>query len=212
MAQAQYLQVRIWYTIDGSSQYILARSPDKFPVHPLGTTSSHRGTFATTSLKLCLHSICRSSPELMHFGQRDFSIYALDPSESDAAPNTAALASGSSSSQSHPSLQQPPPGVAVGMGLMSWALAAPDDSASVTGIMNTMASGESALEVVFALRGTLHTPQPPVFQLGTQNSNHWQSQTPVSAPMHMPPAQPMHLNQALHCIARYQAAFPLSRL
>ncbi|KAH9048463.1 hypothetical protein EDB84DRAFT_1457093 [Lactarius hengduanensis] len=134
----------------------------------------------------------------MHFGQRDFSIYALDPSESDAAPNTAALASGSSSSQSLPSLQQPPPGVAVGMGLMSWALAAPDDSASVTGILNTMASGESALEVVFALRGTLHTPQPPVFQLGTQISNHWQSQTPVSAPMHMPPAQPMHLNQALH--------------
>lgn len=88
----------------------------------------------------------------MHFGQRDFSIYALDPSESDAAPNTVATASGSSSSQFHPS-QQPPPGVAVGMGLMSWALAAADDSAFVTGIINKMASGESALEVVFALRG-----------------------------------------------------------
>jgi len=41
------------------------------------------------------------------------------------------------------------------MGLMSWALAAPDDSAFVTGIINKTASGESALEVVFALRGVL---------------------------------------------------------
>jgi hypothetical protein len=97
--------------------------------------------------------ISQNSPELMHFGQRDFSIYALDPSESDAAPNTVATASGSSSSQFLPSPQQPPPGVAVGMGLMSWALAAADDSAFVTGIINKMASGESALEVVFALRG-----------------------------------------------------------
>lgn len=90
----------------------------------------------------------------MHFGQRDFSIYALDPSESDAAPNTMVVSSASGSSQSTPS-HQPPPGVAVGMGLMSWALAAPDDSALVTGIINKTTSGESALEVVFALRGVL---------------------------------------------------------
>jgi hypothetical protein len=97
--------------------------------------------------------IPQASPELMHFGQRDFSIYALDPSESDSAPNTVVVSSGSgSSSQTAPS-HQPPPGVAVGMGLMSWALAAPDDSAFVTGIINKTASGESALEVVFALRG-----------------------------------------------------------
>ncbi len=87
----------------------------------------------------------------MHFGQRDFSIYALDPSESDSAPNTVVVSSGSGpSSQSTP---HQPPGVAVGMGLMSWALAAQDDSAFVTGIINKTASGESALEVVFALRG-----------------------------------------------------------
>jgi hypothetical protein len=41
------------------------------------------------------------------------------------------------------------------MGLMSWALAAPDDSAFVTGIMNKTASGDYALEIVFALRGVL---------------------------------------------------------
>jgi hypothetical protein len=95
------------------------------------------------------------SPELMHFGQRDFSIYALDPSESDSAPNTVVVSSNSGSSSQPTSAPQQPPGVAVGMGLMSWALAAPDDSAFVTGIMNKTASGDSALEVVFALRGVL---------------------------------------------------------
>jgi hypothetical protein len=41
------------------------------------------------------------------------------------------------------------------MGLMSWAFATPEDSVLVTGIINKTASGESALEVVFALRGVL---------------------------------------------------------
>jgi len=93
------------------------------------------------------------SPELMHFGQRDFSIYVLDPSESDSAPNTVVVSSGSGASSPPTPAPQQPPGVAVGMGLMSWALAAPDDSAFVTGILNKTASGESSLEVVFALRG-----------------------------------------------------------
>lgn len=88
----------------------------------------------------------------MHFGQRDFSIYALDPSESDSAPNTV-VASSASGSSSQPT--SAPQGVAVGMGLMSWALAAQDDGAFVTGIMNKTASGDYALEVVFALRGVL---------------------------------------------------------
>ena len=92
----------------------------------------------------------------MHFGQRDFSIYALDPSESDSAPNTVVVSSGSGPSSQSTSSHQPPPGVAVGLGLMSWALAAPDDSAFITGIINKTASGESALEVVFALRGVKH--------------------------------------------------------
>ena len=93
------------------------------------------------------------SPELMHFGQRDFSIYALDPSESDSAPNKVVGPSGSGSSSQPTSAPDQAPGVAVGMGLMSWAFAAPDDSTFVTGIINKTASGEDALEVVFALRG-----------------------------------------------------------
>jgi hypothetical protein len=89
----------------------------------------------------------------MHFGQRDFSIYALDPSESDSAPNKVVGPSGSGSLLQPTSGPDQAPGVAVGMGLMSWAFAAPDDSAFVTGIINKTASGEDALEVVFALRG-----------------------------------------------------------
>ena len=92
----------------------------------------------------------------MHFGQRDFSVYALDPSESDSAPNTVVVSSGSDPLSQSTSSHQPPAGVAVGLGLMSWALAAPDDSAFITGIINKTASGESALEVVFALRGVKH--------------------------------------------------------
>jgi len=92
----------------------------------------------------------------MHFGQRDFSIYALDPSESDSVPNTVVVSSGSGPSSQSTFSHQPPQGVAVGLGLMSWALAAPDDSAFITGIINKTASGESALEVVFALRGVKH--------------------------------------------------------
>ena len=109
--------------------------------------------FSSQTFELFL--IPHLSPELMHFGQRDFSIYALDPSESDSAPNTVVVASGSGPSSQPTSAPQQPPGVAVGMGLMSWALAAPDDSAFVTGLMNKTASGDSALEVVFALRGVL---------------------------------------------------------
>lgn len=91
----------------------------------------------------------------MHFGQRDFSIYALDPSESDSAPNKAVVSPESGSSSQPTAAPHQAPGVAVGMGLMSWAFATPEDSVLVTGIINKTASGESALEVVFALRGVL---------------------------------------------------------
>jgi hypothetical protein len=107
--------------------------------------------FSSLTFELLL--ILQVSPELMHLGQRDFSIYALDLSESDSAPNNVVVSSGSGSSQPTSAPHQPPAGVAVGMGLMSWAFATPDDNTFVTGIINKTASGESALEVVFALRG-----------------------------------------------------------
>jgi hypothetical protein len=88
------------------------------------------------NLMSCFAYYCKSVPNSCTLGQRDFSIYALDPSESDSAPNTVVVSSAAgSSSQPTPAPHQPPAGVAVGMGLMSWALATPDDTALVTGIM-----------------------------------------------------------------------------
>jgi hypothetical protein len=120
--------VRILYTINSSPQYILAR-----PSHSLPTTSLHPPIYATCPLKPCLDAICRSSPELVHDSSRDFSVYVLDPLESLSDPDSHAR------------------GVAVGLGLMSWALLADDDK-QVTGTLITTANGEEALEVILALR------------------------------------------------------------
>lgn len=82
------------------------------------------------------------SPELVQDSTRDFSVYVLDPLES-----LSPLPSSSSSQTQHPR------GVAVGLGLMSWALRADDsDCVSVTGTIMKMGNGEEALEVIFALR------------------------------------------------------------
>ncbi|KAI0061152.1 hypothetical protein BV25DRAFT_801248 [Artomyces pyxidatus] len=183
---AEFLPVRIWYTIDGSPQYILARSPQKFSVQPFpastyssSSSSQHSPTYATTSLKACLHTMCRSSPELMHYGARDFSLYVLDPTESDSAPSTIVMSSGiSGPAESASCPPRPSQGVAVGMGLMSWALAAQDDNVSVTGTLVKLASGDRALEVIFALRGAPRIQPPQYFQ----PANQWQSQ-PMALPM-----------------------------
>lgn len=82
------------------------------------------------------------SPELVQDSSRDFSVYVLDPLES-----LSSLPSSSSSQTQHPR------GVAVGLGLMSWALRADDsDCVSVTGTIMRMGNGDEALEVIFALR------------------------------------------------------------
>lgn len=94
----------------------------------------------------------------MHDGMRDFSIYMLDPTESNSAPSTMMLADGcvrgadGASGSSTPSSSRQSQGVAVGMGLMSWALTSQED-ASVTGSLVNTAMGTQALEVIFALRG-----------------------------------------------------------
>ncbi|KAI0053254.1 hypothetical protein FA95DRAFT_946044 [Auriscalpium vulgare] len=180
----QLLPVRVWYTVDGSPQYILARSVDKFPVNPISAPGPSRianitggdgpPAYATTSLKACLHTMCRSSPELMHYGSRDYSLYVLDPTESESAPSSMVM-------DSQEATPRPSQGVAVGMGLMSWALAAPDDGVSVTGTLVKVNSGDRALEVIFALRGAPVVQQPMYYQNG---GNPWQ--------MHMPGALPMH--------------------
>jgi hypothetical protein len=78
----------------------------------------------------------------MQDSSRDFSVYVLDPLETPFLPPTAEGQNGVAG------------GVAVGLGLMSWALLA-DESESI-GVNGTLikqqAGGEQAVEVVFALR------------------------------------------------------------
>lgn len=146
------------YTINSSPQYILAKTHEPVPVthHPSPNDRGTEGTharYAKAPLKACLTAICNSrcaafsqppmdlttcffSPELLHDISRDFSLYVLDPLEVSPAP----------CSNSGPS----PPGVAVALGLMSWALQSKDSgNVYVTG---TVLPGSVALEVVFALR------------------------------------------------------------
>lgn len=181
-----FSSVRIWYTVNHSPQYILARSSERLAVLPIPLKTTSGPRYATAPLKSCLHTICRSrcvqllsypvnfnpiyvlrySPDLVQGPGRDFSLYVLDPLEHQSAPSSI-LFSSELSSTNHPpfgsastNLQVPATndtkqsgGVAVGLGLMSWALATPDEmSTSVTGTLVLQPSGEWALEVVFALR------------------------------------------------------------
>ena len=114
-------------------------------------TPTHAVFFPEKKTNHCAGSIV--SPELVQDSTRDFSVYVLDPLESfsSSAPD-ASTASSSQSTQQH---QQHPRGVAVGLGLMSWALLADEETseaAQVTGTLMTAGNGEEALEVIFALK------------------------------------------------------------
>ncbi|KAG5645420.1 hypothetical protein DXG03_006244 [Asterophora parasitica] len=173
--ESRKLSLRILYTINSSPQYILARSSTAVPIvlvpSVAATGTSHyeksttqatkvepRPEFATVSLKTCLDAICRSSPELLQDLSRDFSVYVLDPLESNSAPapvNISSHASSSDASNHSTSSSGQSRGVAVGLGLMSWALLADEkESAVVTGTLINLPTGHKALEVIFALRET----------------------------------------------------------
>lgn len=152
--------LRLLYTINSSPQYILARSHTTVPVTlvpPEGAANgdSAQPTYASVLLKTCLNTIRRSSPELIQDNCRDFSLYVLDPLESTSAPAPVRISSANkepSSTKPSSSLEQPR-GVAVGLGLMSWALSSDDsDPMTVVGTIVKQGSSQEALEVIFALR------------------------------------------------------------
>ena len=87
------------------------------------------------------------SPELVPNSARDYSVYVLDPLESGYGTNM--LINGSSASTSQSPLAR---GVAMGLGLMSWALSDPDCKITVNGTIMDVPSRGEMLEVVFALR------------------------------------------------------------
>src|ERR1700722_16189712 len=102
------------------------------------------------------------SPELVQDQSRDFSVYVLDPLESQSAPALVNISVNSSSTtrpnvsetgNHDPQASGQPKGVAVGLGLMSWALLADEQEAiGVTGTVLNFRTTQEALEVIFALR------------------------------------------------------------
>lgn len=150
MSTTRSLPLRILYTINSSPQYILARSLSAYPVQPVSEcTAEDQGDshqlYGTVAFKHCLDTICRSSPELLQDRSRDYSVYVLDPLESLSAPTPI----GSHASSSERRSQQS--GVAVGLGLMSWARVS-EESKSLQIAGTLINNGRAALEVVFALR------------------------------------------------------------
>ena len=154
--------LRLLYTINSSPQYILARSHTTVPVTlvpPEGVANGDNAQpiYGSVLLKTCLNTICRSSPELVQDNCRDFSLYVLDPLESNSAPAPVRISNANketSSSTRKPSLSsEQPRGVAVGLGLMSWALHSDDsDPVTVIGTIVKQGTSQEALEVIFALR------------------------------------------------------------
>ncbi|THG95591.1 hypothetical protein EW026_g6095 [Hermanssonia centrifuga] len=142
------LGIRVLYTINSNTQYILALPTRKHSISILSLAPSHPHphppiVYGRAALKSCLDEVFCSSPELIPDGKRDFSIYALDPLEACSAMHL----SGPSSAHSQP-------GVAIGLGLMSWTLADPECDIAVTGtVVNDPVRGE-AFETVFAFRET----------------------------------------------------------
>ncbi|KAG2118218.1 uncharacterized protein F5147DRAFT_670513 [Suillus discolor] len=150
------LPLRVLYTVNSSPQYILARSPSSVQVTLCPSPSAANAQYGLAPLKACLNAICNSSPELLLDNSRDFSIYVLDPLESQTMPAHVDFSQSNAASTSVPQAAQPR-GVAVALGLMSWALTADEsDSVTVTGTITTLGTGLDALEVVFALRETKH--------------------------------------------------------
>lgn len=148
------LHLRILYTINSSS-YILARSTTTVPVTPINGDPTEVEPYGAVSFKTCLEAICRSSPELMQDRSRDFSVYVLDPLESNAAPVPMDISSSNNGrpvdSTGNPAAQAR--GVAVGMGFMSLGLSAEEqEPVTVVGTLSKTGAGQDALEVIIALR------------------------------------------------------------
>ncbi|KAG7449764.1 uncharacterized protein BT62DRAFT_1073182 [Guyanagaster necrorhizus] len=146
--------LRVLYTVNNSPQYILARSLCPVTVSFLWPTDGQNAggiEYASVSLKACIETLCTTSPELLQSDNRDFSVYVLDPLESESAPGRVNISNESEGTQT---AEEQVLGVAVGLGLMSWALSADDEGALVNGTLTRTGSGQEALEVVLALRET----------------------------------------------------------
>lgn len=150
------MSLRVLYTINGSPQYILARSLSPvlvtlLPQDGLARLPDTPCTYASVPLNTCLDTICRSSPDLAQDTSRDFSLYVLDPLESSPSPTSVNISSYDSNASMVNAPREKPSGVAVGLGLMSLALG-DSEGVVVTGTLVKLGTGQEAVEVIFALR------------------------------------------------------------
>ncbi|KAF9564806.1 hypothetical protein CPC08DRAFT_705102 [Agrocybe pediades] len=189
------ISLRVYYTINSSPQYILARSLTYVPVTlvppvqragPSSVPLEPQPLYATVLLKTCLDTICRSSPELTHDNSRDWSLYVLDPLESNSAPAPVQISNsngGSTSLNGNGYSVEQPRGVAVGLGLMSWALTAEDcEGVTVAGTLVQQVNGQEALEVIFALRETMAMKKPTWTSQPASSRNDKSRESSVETP------------------------------
>ena len=148
---------------------MLARSPTSVPVfmvynapHPGSTPSIH----GKTRLETCVQAINRSrcgvyvvgsfsllsanfgncSPEFFSEDEEDYSVYLVDPVETQQSGST--FSNASSSSGMLPQFT----GVTVGLGVLSSLLDSSAEDVWVTGTISTGPDGSESLEVVFTLK------------------------------------------------------------
>ncbi|KAF9648397.1 hypothetical protein BDM02DRAFT_3269516 [Thelephora ganbajun] len=158
---AKYVPVRVLYMVQNNPQYMLARSPTSVPVfmvynapHP-GSTPS---IYGKTRLETCVQAINRSSPEFFSEDEGDYSVYLVDPVETQQSGST--FNNPSSSSGMLPQFT----GVTVGLGVLSSLLDSSAEDVWVTGTISTGPDGSESLEVVFTLKPMKKIPQPATSQ------------------------------------------------
>ncbi|KZO93912.1 hypothetical protein CALVIDRAFT_600388 [Calocera viscosa TUFC12733] len=103
---ADFTRVKILYTLNSSSQLLLARTRLRVPSHPSHPVPS-QSAFLPLPLSSILTTILRHSPELCSDPSRDWSVYALDPREGRRAGGGM--------------------GVMEGRGLLSWVIAGEEE-------------------------------------------------------------------------------------
>ncbi|CAK5281814.1 unnamed protein product [Mycena citricolor] len=188
------LPLRIFYTVNGSPQRMLTRTNGVVPVDFIyaleteGTSSRAiaRPRYASTSLRVCLESICRSSPELLRESTVDYSVYLLDPMET--APVD--LPGGAS-----PKQQDSASPVAVGLGLLSVALMEHEGMATGT-VKAAGGRGRESLEIIFSLTQTVSLSAP--LSLPWANTSAPSKAFPPSSANHPKAAPVTHSDKLLN--------------
>jgi hypothetical protein len=174
-SQYEFL-VRVLYMVQNNPQYMLARSPTSVPVFMVYNApcpGSAPSIYGKTRLETCVNAINRSrygihviagffmlrvglgnySPEFFSEEEEDYSVYLVDPVETQQSGS--AFNNASSSSGVLPQFT----GVTVGLGVLSSLLDSSSEDVWVAGTISTGPDGSESLEVVFTLKPVCGLPR-----------------------------------------------------